>query len=290
MHREGGMKMEAPTIISGPDMAAHFPDRRSGSRTSMSIEIVLRGVDRWGKAFVEKTRTINLSRTGAKAITGHAVGPGSRLRVVIPHLERTSWGTVAWVGDKTGNQQEIGIAIDETSDFWGVEMEDNPEMSQSMETAPAEPVELNEKMETPMMSPPPVTVQPSVSAEPRKEAAEPVPTREAELENFNKLSNALQKLAQRAIEQSLQDALQQLNRQTAEIMRDMQEVITQHTQDRVRQSVETALQKVEAAGHDAIQRSQSVWQQRIQAVTDSCQLHLGQNKKNGSLQQPIIKK
>lgn len=274
--------------ISSPDLTVQFPERRSEYRTSMSTEIVLRGVDRWGKAFVEKTRTVNISPTGAKAMTNHTVSPGSRLRVVIPHLDRTSWGTIAWVGDKTGNQQEIGIAVDETSDFWGVEFTDTHEASQPAEPIPGEPA-----MEAPQKTEGPVVVLPTAAAPPppltecKQETRDRAASREAERENFNKLSSALQKLAQRAIEQSLQDALRQLNLQTAEIMKDMQDVIIQQTQDRVRQSVETALQQVEEAGRDAIRRSQAVWQQRIKAVTDSCQGHLEQNKRNGPPQMPI---
>jgi len=282
--------MEALSILSNPALTVQFPERRSGLRSPMSIEIVLRGVDRWGKAFVEKTRTVNISQTGAKAMTDHTVSPGSRLRVVIPHLERTSWGTVVWAGDKTGNQQEIGIAVDESSDFWGVQFSDNPETSDSIEAILGEPAtEATQKTETPLMLPLPATAPVPLPPEPKKGMEGLAASREAELENFSKLSNALQRLAQRAIEQSLQDALQQLNRQTAEIMKDMQEVIIQQTQDRLRQSVETALQHVEAAGRDAMKKSQTVWQQKIKAVTDSCQGHLEQNKKNGLLQLPINK-
>jgi hypothetical protein len=279
--------MEALSI-SCPDLTVQFPERRSECRTSMAIEIVLRGVDRWGKAFVEKTRTVDLSPTGAKAMMNHTVSPGSRLRVLIPHLDRTSWGTIAWVGEKVGNQQEIGISVDETSDFWGMQFTDVHETDvhetpQPTETVPVEPaMGATQKAEDSAMIPQPAFAPTLPSVECTEETKNSSNSSEAERANFTKLSNALQQLAQRAIEQSLQDALQHLNRQTAEIMRDMQEVIIRQTQDRVRQSVETALQQVEAAGRSAIKQSQTVWQQRIKAVTDSCQSRLEQNKKHGT--------
>ena len=252
------------------DLTVQFPERRSECRVLSSVAIVLRGVDRWGKAFVEKTRTIDISRTGAKAMTHHSVSPGSRLRVLIPDLDRTSWGTIAWVGDKSGNQQEIGISVDETIDFWGVQLaEDDCEEAQ-----PVEEIRAKQSMEATGKTERPAAISPPPPVESRGETESSAAALEMEREKFNKLSNAIQILAQRAIEQSLQDALQQLNRQITEIMEDMQGMILQQTQDRVRQSVEAALHQVEAAGREAIQRSQAIWQQRIKAVTDSRQGHL----------------
>ena len=80
--------------------------------------------------------------------------------------------------------------------------------------------------------------------------------------------------ARSAIEQSLGEALQQLNEQAAAIMKHLQEVITQQTEDRLRQCVEAALRQVEAAALDITNRSQPVWEQRIQALTDSAQEQL----------------
>lgn len=266
--------MDSATI-SHPDIAVQVPERRADSRESMSVEIVLRGTDRWGKGFVEKTRTVNISRTGAKTRTEHAVSPGSRLRVAIPHLERTSWGTVVWVGEKAGNLQEIGIAIDETSDFWGVQLSEDQPDNQAVETTDTEEMAKPQEV-TPDPAPParPVSVAPAESIP----ESLPVP-REAGLESSSKLSNALNELVQGAIEQNVRESLRQLHKQTTEIMKDMQEVIARETQERVRQSVETALQQVEAAALDLIRRNQSARQPKIKTPTDSAILGKSTNTK-----------
>ena len=230
--------------MSKPATPKPSPDKRSAPRISMPIEIVLRCPDKLGKAFIEKTRTVDISRTGAKTLTEHEVNHGARLQMAIPHLKRMSSATVARVGNRTGNLQEIGIAIDETGDFWGVQ--------QQVGTEPEASTGATE------MNPSLALVNELLTATGRKPETPSVTPEQA----------------RSAMEQSLGEALQQLNEQAAAIMKNLEEVITQQTEDRLRQCVEAALRQVEAAALDITNRSQPVWEQRIQALTDSAQEQL----------------
>ncbi|MGH9785693.1 MAG: PilZ domain-containing protein, partial [Terriglobia bacterium] len=105
--------------MSKPALPQPFPEKRSAPRASVPVEVVLKCPDKSGKSFIEKTRTADVSRTGAKLLTEHDVNQGVRLQVAIPHLKRMSSATVARLGNRTGDRREIGIAVEETGDFWG---------------------------------------------------------------------------------------------------------------------------------------------------------------------------
>src|SRR3990172_1364745 len=122
--------------MSKPATPPPFPEKRSDPRTSTPIDIVLRCPDKSGKSFVEKTRTVDISRTGAKTLTEHDVSHGARLQMAIPHRKRMSWATVARVGNTTGNLQELGVVIDETNDFWGVQLPDEMPAPRATGTVP----------------------------------------------------------------------------------------------------------------------------------------------------------
>ncbi|OFV93817.1 MAG: hypothetical protein A3H28_01815 [Acidobacteria bacterium RIFCSPLOWO2_02_FULL_61_28] len=242
--------------MSKPATPPPVPEKRAAPRTPQAVEVVLRCPDKSGKSFVEKTRTVDISRTGAKTLTEHDVNHGARLQMAIPHLKRMSSATVARVGNRTGNLQEIGIAIDETGDFWGVPLTDEMQAPRAAERVPQ---------------------QGGTKPEASTAAAEMNPARALveELLASTELKPAIPSVtleqARSAMEQSLGEALQQLNEQAAVIMKHLLEVITEQTEDRLRQSVEAALRQVEAAALDITNRSQRDWEQRIQALTDSAQ-------------------
>ena len=260
--------------MSNPAAPKPFPEKRAALRTATAIEIVLKCPDKSGKTFIEKTRTVDVSRTGAKALTEHPVSHGLRLQMAIPQRKRMSWATVARVGNKTGNLQEIGIAIDETNDFWGVQLPAETQVPRGAGLVPkqvgTEPGASTVRTE---MNPSLALVQELLAATELKQEI-PSATPEAEYETSDELSEVLREQVRSAMAQSLGEALQQLNEQAAEIMKKMPEVITQQTEARLRQGVEAALRHVEAAALDVTKRSQPVWEQRIQALADSAQEQL----------------
>lgn len=245
--------------MSKPDTPQQFPEKRAAPRTPKAVEVVLRCPDKLGKPFIEKTRTVDISRTGAKTLTEHDVDHGTRLQMAIPHLKRMSSATVARVGSKKGNLQEIGIAIDETGDFWGVQLTDEIQEPRAAGTVP-KPVGTKAGASTAATE-----MNPSLAL---------VDELLASTERKPETPSVTPEQARSAMEQSLAEALQQLNEQAAAIMKNLQEVITEQTEECLRQGVETALRQVEAAALDITNRSQRVWEQRIQALTDSAQEQL----------------
>lgn len=245
--------------MSKPATPQPFPEKRAAPRTSIPVEIVLRCPDKVGKSFIEKTWTVDISRTGAKLRTEHDVHHGTRLQMAIPHLKRMSSGTVARLGSRTGNLQEIGIAIDETGDFWGVQLPDEMQgapaagaVAKQAGTGPeasAAAAEMNSSL---------ALVQDLLTSEERRQEVPSVTPAQA----------------RSAMEESLGEALQQLNEQAAAIMKNLEEIVTEQTEERLRQSVEAAVQQVEAAALEITNRSQQVWEQKIQALTDSAQERL----------------
>lgn len=240
--------------MSKPATPQPVPEKRSAPRTSKAIEVVLRCPDKLGKSFVEKTRTVDISRTGAKTLTEHDVDHGARLQMAIPHLKRMSSATVARVGNRTGNRQEIGIAIDETGDFWGVQLTDERQAPRAAEKVP---------------KPAGTKPEASTGATERNPSLALVEELLNSTERKPEIPSVTPEQARSVMEQSVGEALQQLNEQAAAIMKNLQGVITQQTEDCLRQCVEAALRQVEAAALDITNRSQRVWEQRIQALTDS---------------------
>ena len=91
------------------------------------------------------------------------------------------------------------------------------------------------------MNPSLALVEQLLAAERKQEISSVTP--EAEYETLAELSKVLQEQARSAIEQSLGEALRQLNNQAAAIMKNLREDITQQTDDLVRQCVEAALRQ-----------------------------------------------
>ena len=229
--------------MSKPATPPPFPEKRSDPRTSTPIDIVLRCPDKSGKSFVEKTRTVDISRTGAKTLTEHDVSHGARLQMAIPHRKRMSWATVARVGNTTGNLQELGVVIDETNDFWGVQLPDEMPAPRATGTVPKQAgTEPEANTAATGMDPSLALVQQLLTSTKFKQET-PSVSPEAEQETADTLFHVLREQARRAIEQSVGEARQQLHEQAEEILKNLQEVITQQTEDRLRQCVEAAFEQ-----------------------------------------------
>lgn len=249
--------------MNDPSNPQPFPEKRSALRAPIPVDVVLRCPDTSGKSFIEKTRTVDISRTGAKTLTEHEVSQGARLQMALPHRKAKSWATIARIGNKSGDLQEIGIALDETSDFWGVRLPDESQRPGAAGTV----VELRE---TGPNGTPVADANPALAlAQELLAAARQNPSATEEED-----ASAVQERARSAIEQYAADALQLLNEQATEIMKNLQEMITQQTEEHLRRCVEAAAQQVEAAARDVTNRSQLVWEKRIQALTDSAQEQL----------------
>jgi hypothetical protein len=234
-----------------------FPEKRSALRAPVPVDVVLRCPDKSGKSFIEKTRTVDISRTGARTTVGHEVSHGTRLQMAVPHRKRKSWATIARIGSKSGNQLEIGIALDDTNDFWGVRMpEEAGEAARKGNGANGNAGRKETKKALELAQ----ELLASATRNPPAEEEEDASVAQAEV--------------RAAIEQYTLEALQLLNDQTAAMMRNLQELIARQTEEHLSRCVEAAVQQVEEAARDVTNRSRPVWEERIRSATDSAQEQL----------------
>lgn len=65
-------------------MHSNPTERRRSERLPLQIPIFLRGLDSAGTAFLELTKTLNISATGALLLSCHPLQPDQLLRITIP--------------------------------------------------------------------------------------------------------------------------------------------------------------------------------------------------------------
>ena len=204
--------------MSGKSISKQLPEKRKASRIAKPIDIVVRCPDKSGKSFIERTRTVDISQTGAKAMTSYEVAPGTRLQMAVPHRKKKSWATVARIGGKDGKLLEIGIALDDTNDFWGVKIaEEIAKGSTSKANGSAAANSTNQAL----------TLAQELLATARQTSA----FAEADLADE-------QEQARKAIEAYALEALRQLNEQAAEIMKNLQEVVTHQADEHLQRAIQ----------------------------------------------------
>ena len=65
-------------------MHAHPPERRRSERLKLQIPVFLRGQDSSGFEFLELTKTVDISATGALLLSRRPLHPDQVLRITIP--------------------------------------------------------------------------------------------------------------------------------------------------------------------------------------------------------------
>lgn len=65
-------------------MPPHSPERRRSARLHLQIPVFLRGVDSAGAEFLDLTKTIDISATGALLLSTRVLYPDQLLRFTIP--------------------------------------------------------------------------------------------------------------------------------------------------------------------------------------------------------------
>lgn len=65
-------------------MDSHPPERRNSERLQLQIPVFLRGVDSTGSQFIELTKTVDISATGALVLSRRPLRPDQLLRLTIP--------------------------------------------------------------------------------------------------------------------------------------------------------------------------------------------------------------
>ena len=249
----------------------YYEKERSSGRLPVTVPIVIRGRDSNGTSFVEKTHTVLINRTGAKARTNYSLVLGAILQVAVPHLKRLSEAKVAWLGPRNSEFQEFGLGLGKPGDFWGVQClegvlptvatlggeNENTGVGESDSVIHAG----NEKKDANHDS----VLPPAES---------PAFTTGMDTDKSSKISSAIQELTQIAIEQSIDEVLPRVNRQAKEKVVELQRTILEQTEGHLHRLAEEILDKLEAQATQVTAHQKKDWEQTLQGLSQDFQKRL----------------
>lgn len=286
-----------------PAPPPRFAERaRSSTRLLMALPVVLRGADSNGDPFEEKTRTVVINRTGAKVLLKHPVGLGDHVRLAIEHLRRESGATVVWLGEKKGEWQEVGMDLETTDDFWGVQFPDDsgsfrasaiaeavekkaaenkaeqqettaaPGPGPIVESAPPE-LETNNEPPAAELALPETPVEITLEVEPPspRPAVAPVslkressaPRNTGYRQSMARFSIALRDLMHAAMEESLARAIEESDSRLKEDLDRVQMEFIEQVQEFLRQAVGSALEQLEERADEVVSRNEQRLEERF---------------------------
>ena len=156
----------------------HHPsgsELRRSTRLIISIRIVIRGKDRKGKTFTEKTQTLVVNQQGALVETSHEFEIGNVMSIENPALGKTANARVVLVDTKPGvaGRSQIAVELTEPQNIWGIDFPPSDWKEEEMRAQPAAP-SAAQAVRTPP-SPAPIPGRPLPAVEAVKTA---VPARE----------------------------------------------------------------------------------------------------------------
>jgi hypothetical protein len=227
----------APDLVTNPVPANGR--RRSTARLPISTPIVIKGTDAAGRSFIEHSRTLLINKAGLKTVSKQALSPGIRIQIAVPSRQRVSWATIAWLGEKKTDGQEVGIALEQTDDFWGLEF-------------------------------PPAT---SMPGDHQPEQGPDFPARNGSWNgrsgSSDKLSGALRELAQSAIEEALEEALKAFRARADEMQSKEATQFAAQLQGRVEQALSAAGERLETQVAELLSRWQRDWERNLELLDDA---------------------
>lgn len=96
---------------------------RRSTRLTLSVPITLSGVDALQQPFQEQTHTILVNKHGAKVTTRHELAVNSTVHVHNSRLGRKAQARVVVIDKRRSPSDpfEVGIALEEPGNIWGVE-------------------------------------------------------------------------------------------------------------------------------------------------------------------------
>ena len=210
--------------------------QRSTGRLPLLMPVVIKGIDASGHSFIEHSHTLLVNRAGFKTVSKQALSRGNRIQIAVPSRQRVSWATIAWLGEKNADGQEVGIALEHTSDdFWGVDFPAAGLPDREPENGTA-------------------------SARNGSREARP---------GSDKLSGALQELAQLAIEEALERALSNFQSRAEETQSQQGSQFAAQLQDRMEQALSRASERVEAQITELLAGRKLEWERSLQSLGDS---------------------
>ena len=231
-----------------------------------------------GQTFIEHTHTVLINKAGLKAVSKQSLAIGGRLQIAVPSRQRVSWATVAWLGEKNADGQEVGIALDQADDFWGIRFPpDSPESN---------PAQSAVQQQGANSMPESLVLQGNVRARTHQDQqASHSGKSEALAGSSEKLSGALRELAEAPIRAVLQDALKQLQTQIEDVRSNACNHFAAELQLQVDELLSAAIQRTEAHIAEMTAQAQRDWEQRIEALGSSSrerlETHLAEQEQRG---------
>jgi hypothetical protein len=209
------------------------------------MPVVIKGIDANGRSFIEHSHTLLVNRAGFKTVSKQPLARGNRIQIAVPSRQRVSWATVAWLGEQKTDGQEVGIALEQaTDDFWGVEFPVAALITLDHENG---------------------TVDGNGSARDGSRNA----SSNGRPASAEKLSGALQELAQLAIEEALERALKNFQARTEETQSRQAGQFAAQLQDRVEQALSAARERLDTQVAELLSNRQRDWERNIQSLGDS---------------------
>jgi len=95
---------------------------RRSKRLSLSIPIVISGVDAGGNNFSESVRTVVVNNHGGKIATTHHLALGTQISILNSVVGVVAKASVVWLGEKSGAGElhHVGVQLLEPQNVWGV--------------------------------------------------------------------------------------------------------------------------------------------------------------------------
>lgn len=244
--------------------------RRSSARLALCVPIVLKGTDLAGKSFIEHTHTVLINPAGLKTVCKQHIALGARVQVAVPNRKRVSWATVTWFGEEEGDGKEVGIALDQTDDFWGVKF---PEDSlENCSRGPADPQNQNPALEA---------TNTTRDSEPshRLSTTALVPdvqplSLEGPSGSSDKLAGALRELAQTTLKETLGEVLPRWRQRAEEMIGEAGADFLRQAEERLRNTVTAAIEQLETQAAETMGRNQQVWEQTLQSLVQGAEEQL----------------
>ena len=108
--------------MSTPASTSSKVAQRRSQRVTLMLPVVVTGLDS-AVSFQEVCQTMVISAYGCSVISPRSLDAGARVRLELPSGKRSATGRVVMGGRRTkdGKSWELGLELDESPNFWGIE-------------------------------------------------------------------------------------------------------------------------------------------------------------------------
>ena len=120
---------------------ANLDRRRRSTRLSISIPIVISGVDAFGQEFSESVHTLVVNKHGGKILMTRHLAMGTEVSIENRAVGTVAKASVAWLSEKrgAGDLYQVGLQLMEAQNVWGIAFPPEDWSGEPAEERQAEP-------------------------------------------------------------------------------------------------------------------------------------------------------